>query len=214
MVREETQTIVSNPDPHSTVAHLYLSRLSLADKPGHPAAETFEELRQRLRNCVLVSDVLDDESELVREKVQELWDDDRESLPDTLDELRIEEYTTEAGVKEEDQEEDQRPSASVLDGWLHFAAIAGAGSDQSIEEELRACFSKLSGKPTPLSVERHAHESHSRPQRSCHRTLPRSYRSRTSTSCSPPTRCRSSPKSTRSTRHTSGRLRRLAPASL
>ncbi|GAA5889062.1 hypothetical protein JCM16303_002174 [Sporobolomyces ruberrimus] len=144
LILEETQTIVSNPDPHSTVAHLYLSRLSLADKPGHPAAETFEELRQRLRNCVLVSDVLDDESELVREKVQELWDDDRESLPDTLDELRIEEYTTEAGVKEEDQEEDQRPSASVLDGWLHFAAIAGAGSDQSIEEELRACFSKLS----------------------------------------------------------------------
>ncbi|GAA5911944.1 diphthine--ammonia ligase [Sporobolomyces salmoneus] len=145
LVLEETRTIVSNPDPHSTVAHLYLSRLSLADKPGHPTGETFDQLRERLRRCVAVPAILDEESEAVRDKVRQVWKKETDSPSSSIENLRICDNLTADCV---DQSE-APTSVSIVDNWLNFSSISAFGGGKagketlSIEEELISCFEEL-----------------------------------------------------------------------
>ncbi|GAA5841918.1 hypothetical protein JCM3766R1_002538 [Sporobolomyces carnicolor] len=150
IVLDETQTIVSNPDPHSTVAHLYLSRLSLEDKPGHPSEESFDGLRERLARCVTVPAVLDEDSETVRAQVCQIWGDDKgtESLSQTIKELDLgkETPTVRADVA---PPAPPAPSVSVVDGWLNFSSISAvnetdaSAEELSIEDELSICFERL-----------------------------------------------------------------------
>ena len=150
--RDETQTIVSNPDPHSTVAHLYLSRLSLEDKPGHPSEESFDGLQERLARCVTVPAVLDEDSETVRAQVCQIWGDDKgtESLSQTIKELDLSKEipTVRADVA---PPAPPAPSVSVVDGWLNFSLISAvnetdeSAEELSIEDELSICFERLIG---------------------------------------------------------------------
>lgn len=147
--REETQTIVSNPDPHATVAHLYLSRLSLAAKPGHPINETFQALQQRLRRCVATPRTLSEEAEEVEESVRTSWNRSPESALTGLEGLSL--------VKKSDGYHGEKyalpeSTASLCDGWVNFSAISAYSEDgetssatMSIEEEVTKCFESLTG---------------------------------------------------------------------
>ncbi|GAA6019499.1 hypothetical protein JCM11491_000978 [Sporobolomyces phaffii] len=143
---EETETIISNPDPHSTVAHLYLSRLSLVDKPDHPTAESFEQLRERLKNCVAIPEVLDNDSQTVVEDIQRVWEDVEDSPLTSIGQLVIDGESTE---NEPTEKVARKPSVTVLDGWLSFSAISAsrpheASGEWPIEDELAQCFAELS----------------------------------------------------------------------
>ncbi|GAA5998466.1 hypothetical protein JCM5350_000656 [Sporobolomyces pararoseus] len=145
LVLDETKTVISNPDPHSTVAHLFLSKLSLVDKPDYPAGETFKELQNRLRNSIELPCILDEESEEIKMKVQQVWQEEDSQLPVSIEGLEVrDEPSTKNG-----EEIRRPPTATVIDDWLSFSSISAFAEtsperdDISIEEELTRCFEQL-----------------------------------------------------------------------
>lgn len=180
--------VVTNPDRHATVAHLYLSRLSLGPlKPAYTGAERGEARWARA-------------SELCREVVKRpgLWGTEvreggwRECGREAWERAaaaagRLAEV--EEGLSAEKGDEGAlrlRASARQTgDGWLYLAEV-GAPSDLctgEIEDEVRACFTALEGAPPLLSLvsllTRTAHSRARGPQTSSRRTALRSSRSRT-----------------------------------
>ncbi|GAA5821636.1 hypothetical protein JCM10212_000020 [Sporobolomyces blumeae] len=145
---DETRTIISNPDPHSTVAHLYLSRLSLADKPDYPSGGVSEEMQSRLKELVKVEDVLGDIGQEVRDDVAAVWErEDAHGI--ALEGLELDD-------RQETELEEGRSGdvqTSTNDGWLYVSGISAFGkasssstpktSEFSIEQEVEACFDAL-----------------------------------------------------------------------
>ena len=148
MCRDETKTVISNPDPHSTVAHLFLSKLSLVDKPDYPTGETFKELQNRLRNSIELPCTLDEESEEIKMKVEQVWQEEDSQLPVSIEGLEVrDEPSTKNG-----EEIRRPPTATVIDDWLSFSSISAFAEtsperdDISIEQELTRCFEQLKSK--------------------------------------------------------------------
>ncbi|GAA5943017.1 diphthine--ammonia ligase [Sporobolomyces koalae] len=142
IVLEETQTIVSNPDPHSTVAHLYLSRLALVGKPDHPQSESFEELRKRLEDCIRIPETLGSEALTVKEAIDSLDadkdDSDANALP--VENLEISGEGGEVRVSS-----GHEPRVTIVDQWLNFSSISATNASENlpVEQELEGCFEKL-----------------------------------------------------------------------
>ncbi|GAA5858607.1 hypothetical protein JCM8547_001388 [Rhodosporidiobolus lusitaniae] len=140
VILDKTTTIVSDPNPFSTIAHLHLDQVSLGrPKEDVPQEETWEELRERVRRTVKIG------VPRVMEEGAEEW-------------MRAgEEFEREAAVSEEkeegeeaikEDEEAPQPSARMTaDGWVHFSEVVAEEEGiftGEIEEEVRACFSRLS----------------------------------------------------------------------
>ncbi|GAA5851868.1 hypothetical protein JCM5353_005399 [Sporobolomyces roseus] len=147
LILEETQTIVSNPDPHATVAHLYLSRLSLADKPDHPTNETFEALQERLRRCVAIPKMLNEDAEEVEETVRNVSSGSQEGVSKGLERLSLNQSS---GDCDREKFTPSKSTISACDGWLNFSAISAYSGDggtssqmMSVEEEVAKCFEYL-----------------------------------------------------------------------
>ncbi|GAA5965691.1 hypothetical protein JCM3765_003218 [Sporobolomyces pararoseus] len=145
LVLDETKIIISNPDPHSTVAHLFLSKLSLVDKPDHPIEESFEQLQDRLRDSIEVPNTLDRESEEIKGKVGQVWQEEDSQLPVSIDRLGVHDEQTKSHIREGLRQS----TVTVVDDWLNFSSISAFAEespeqdDISIEEELTRCFEKL-----------------------------------------------------------------------
>jgi len=145
---------VSNPDPHATVAHLYLSRLSLADKPDHPTNETFEALQERLRRCVAIPKMLNEDAEEVEETVRIVSSGSQEGVVKGLEGLSLNQSS---GDCDREKFTPSKSTISACDGWLNFSAISAYSGDGvissqtlSIEEEVAKCFGYLTGEYTWL----------------------------------------------------------------
>lgn len=145
---------MSNSDPFSTVAHLHLDECSLAPKPGHPANETFAEMRERVRALVGVPPLLSDEAEEARAAIEGEYGRGRRPLglaPVVHPDVRQAAWV--------------QPAAKRTGDWLSFAEVTAFGGENpreglTLDEEVKACFKNLEGKPyatcyfklTPLTV--------------------------------------------------------------
>lgn len=136
---DKVTTVVSNPDPFSTIAHLHLDRCSLVPKPGHPLNETFEETRARLTALVGVPPLLSEEAEEARLAIEE------EYVAGVVPgEVR-------AARRSEVQAEEvgwMRPTAKRTGDWLSFAEVTAfveqvLTEGLTLEEEVNACFKNL-----------------------------------------------------------------------
>ncbi|GAA5889506.1 hypothetical protein JCM5296_005970 [Sporobolomyces johnsonii] len=142
VVLSKTTTVISNPDPYSTVAHLHLDQCELVPKPEYPQDETWEELQERIKGIVRTPGLLDERSEGMREVVGRAYG-----------EGRVEGGDEREGGEERvrDGEDELEPTASVCDGWLSFGEVTAfsgsekkdAASELSIEDEVRAGFANL-----------------------------------------------------------------------
>ncbi|GAA6041927.1 hypothetical protein JCM8097_000227 [Rhodosporidiobolus ruineniae] len=144
VVLDETTTVVSDPNPFSTVAHLHLDRVSLGPpKPDVPEDETSEELQRRVRETVRVG------VPAVLEERARGWKEAGEAVEEAFQ--AEEAVAEEQQRKEEEQvmEEEQRAEPSVRktdDGWVYFAEVVAEDAafvEGEIEDEVRACFSRL-----------------------------------------------------------------------
>ncbi|GAA5973590.1 hypothetical protein JCM11641_007139 [Rhodosporidiobolus odoratus] len=137
---DKVTTIVTDPNPFSTIAHLHLDSVSLGPpKPDVPAHETFGELRARILEKVKVG-----QPSPLEERV-EGWKEAGEE--EERKEVCAEKEEEELQGKGDGSEEGTEESACVTqDGWVYFgevmAADASAGEGE-IEDEVRACFARL-----------------------------------------------------------------------
>ncbi|GAA5935526.1 hypothetical protein JCM1841_003703 [Sporobolomyces salmonicolor] len=140
VVLAKTTTVISNPDPYSTVAHLHLDQCELVPKPEYPQGETWEELQERIKGIVKTPGLLDERGEEMRESVGRAYGEGRAGGGSEREE----------GEERERDREELEPTASVCDGWLSFGEVTAfsgpekdAASELSIEDEVRACFANL-----------------------------------------------------------------------
>ncbi|GAA5907652.1 hypothetical protein JCM6882_008939 [Rhodosporidiobolus microsporus] len=149
VILEKTTTLISDPNPFSTIAHLHLDAVSLGPpKPDVPAHEAFNELQARVRR---IFEERGGVPEVVEERA-EGWKEEGERAEKAAAEreaARAERGGEDESVaaKEEEEEEIPRASARVTDdGWVYFGEIVaaeGRGEDGEIEDEVRACFAQL-----------------------------------------------------------------------
>lgn len=167
-------TVVSNPDPFSTVAHLHLDKCSLVPKPGHPMNETFDETRQRLKSLVTIPALLDEQAEAARLAIQRQYGYGH--LPTELQAIVLPEVPPTEWVE---------PTAKRNGDWLSFAEVTAFGGENprkalTLEEEVAACFKNLQGESLPTSYGMVTlAESQNAPQTSSPHTPPTSSPSRT-----------------------------------
>lgn len=132
-------TVISNADPYSTVAHLRLDKCSLLDKPDCPLDESWEDLRDRICDLVAVPPLLDAESKDVLEVVSDRY------RPSTTDSPSLESLSL--GM---DTPTTLPPSVCSQDGWIAFGEVSSGKGTESLEEEVRACFTELEGQSLSL----------------------------------------------------------------
>jgi hypothetical protein len=138
--REKVVTVISNHDPHSTVAHLRLDHCSLADKPDYPLHETWEEKRDRIRKLVKTPSVLN-------EKATELYD--QLSIASQDPELSLSILEISPPVVNSIDSAAAVPKITRRGDWIGFGEIFGTedgNEDLTIEEEVRRCFRRLEGR--------------------------------------------------------------------
>lgn len=138
--REKVTTVISDPSPWSTVAHLHLDELSLADKQdGRPAdVETFEETRARLLalDLVVVPDLFDRRGKRAMRTASDAYENVNEkALEQTSHPTGV--SNTLAGLNN---------SAAVtnrIGEWLHISEAMARQDGLEVEDEVRACFTEL-----------------------------------------------------------------------
>lgn len=139
----KTTTVVSDPSPWSTVAHLHLDSLALEPKADFPLNETFEELRSRIvaLGLVGVPELFDSEGlEALDVAGEALHMANHEELSAKLEDVRLEDQaaSTEVGMS--------RTTSRMTGDWLHVGEItARTNASASLEDEVRACFAELEG---------------------------------------------------------------------
>ena len=131
----KTTTVVSNPDPFSTVAHLHLDTCTLVSKPSYPLNETWAEKQERVRALVGMPPLLAEDASEIRQAYE-------------LDAPEVE--LKEAVVAPAAVEVATGPTISRLGDWIAFAEVTAfkAGSKAavlSLEDEVKACFANLRG---------------------------------------------------------------------
>ncbi|GAA6005247.1 diphthine--ammonia ligase [Rhodotorula paludigena] len=145
---DEVREVVTNADRHATVAHLYLSRLSLGPlKPAYAGAERGE--ARWARAGELCREVVERPGLWASEVREGAWREcGREAWERVAAEGLAEEEEQERASVEKGDEEALRLKASARetgDGWLYLAEV-GAPSELcmgEIEDEVRACFAAL-----------------------------------------------------------------------
>ncbi|GAA6011492.1 hypothetical protein JCM10207_002637 [Rhodosporidiobolus poonsookiae] len=141
VVLDKTTTVVSDPNPFSTVAHLHLDSVSLGPpKPSVPAHETFAELQARVRDEVGL------EAPMVLEERAGEWCEAGREVERRVGGGAGQSEGEQREEVEKSDEERPRPSVrSTPDGWTYFAEVV-APEDQTggeIEDEVRGCFAAL-----------------------------------------------------------------------
>ncbi|BGP19946.1 hypothetical protein JCM10213v2_008077 [Rhodosporidiobolus nylandii] len=139
VIFDKTTTIISDPNPFATIAHLHLDAVSLGPRKPFsevPENETFEELQTRVRK------VMEGAMPHVMEERAAGWMMEGEKAEEQAGEEDVED------ARELDRtEEPPRPEArTTADGWIYFSEVV-AGEEQAfegeIEDEVRACFGAL-----------------------------------------------------------------------
>ncbi|KAL8291440.1 hypothetical protein RQP46_002418 [Phenoliferia psychrophenolica] len=131
----KTTTVVSNPDPLSTIAHLHLDACTLIPKPSYPLNETWPEKQERIRSLLGIPSLLDEDNEV--DAIRAAYE--LESLPVEL---------RQTAVVSTDLEVPSSARISRLGDWIAFAEVTafGAGSKASVlslEDEVKGCFANL-----------------------------------------------------------------------
>lgn len=129
---DDAVTVISNADPYSTVAHLRIDKCSLLDKPDYPVNESWEDMRDRICDLVRVPPLFDAESQEVLEVVSDRY------RPSTTDAISLADLSL--GTPSTTT---ISPSICLQDDWIAFGEVSAEGISDSLEEEVRACFSVL-----------------------------------------------------------------------
>ena len=128
----KTSTVVSNPDPLSTVAHLHLDTCTLISKPSS-INETWLGKQERIRALLGVPPLLDEDVSEIRAAYE-------------LDALPVE--LRQVAATSVEAEGTCGPKVSRLGDWIAFAEVTAlsAGSTLgalSLEDEVKGCFANL-----------------------------------------------------------------------
>lgn len=141
--REKTTTVVSDPSPWSTVAHLHLDELSLAEKPDDPAlGETFEQTRAKLLEMGLVRmpNLFDRNGDRALRLATKAYRSDDQDV-------RVPQGRYGSSSSTESSSVSFSTTTSLDGGWLHIGEAMARQDDLEIEEEVRACFAELECEP-------------------------------------------------------------------
>ncbi|GAA5839049.1 hypothetical protein JCM11251_007862 [Rhodosporidiobolus azoricus] len=146
VILDKTTTLISDPNPFSTVAHLHLDSVSLGPlKPDVPQEETFEEMRERIK---AIFEERGGVPEVVEERTSE-WREEGEEVERRVAERESEEEARkseeDAQVNEEEAECSAPQARTTDDGWVYFGEVGAdeAETAGAIEDEVKGCFAKL-----------------------------------------------------------------------
>ncbi|ORY86027.1 hypothetical protein BCR35DRAFT_302670 [Leucosporidium creatinivorum] len=145
VVLDKTTTVLTDPSPFSTIAHLHLDTCSLGALKSEEE-ETFEQTRERLRGIVTVPPVLDGRSLKVLTAARISGEGEGLKGLSLAEEEKREEVVYEG-----------QQSTSRREGeWLYFGEVMAPTpseeEEMSIEDEVRGCFAELEALLTTHSL--------------------------------------------------------------